>query len=319
MNLYFSRTTLKGQFTPELSPIVIKVPNTFFMSKYIDKVVGQEHAKDSEGNLLYFKDIYKEIPYMHFLHDDETTEVTDRPLMEKYQKENEDGEKLYLEVIENEEGEEETFETTKEFNEQGEPNMPIILERQKTTLSGKPIYLIAVYEERIRYEYEGTEITTEYTDTPVIADIKEPELVNIIDHPQFFTANEVIERKVQDELEKSKHDYIIYDAFLDDTSIDKANSLCSSGVALLSIPPSGHVNFNSIELIAPASAFTLHTSLPEGVKMYLNTKLVSDGEVVLAKPYSNIKIKLVNTTEAPVTIPYIAIFYNKEDVVECYN
>lgn len=307
MNLYFNRTTLMGQFSNELSPIVIDVPKGFNLYKTLKEIVGEKQSVNALGEPLYIKDVYKEEVYQQFLYNDETLEVTDTPFMESYQKTNDLGEKLYLELIGDD-----TFETTKAFNEQGEPNTPILLERQKHTTKGEPLYLVPVYEERTRQVYVGEEIVTEWTPRPLLEPIYEDIKVNIINHPQYFHVNEVITEKMQTELERSSHDYLIYNSFVDNSSIDLENSRCNLGVCLLNLESTGYVNFNQIELLSPSTTFTLHTLPPEGVKVYINTKLVVDGKVTLSKSYNNIKVKILNTNPYPVTLNGFGIMYDKE-------
>lgn len=316
--LYFNRNTLMGEPQNFMS-LAIQVDDDFSLTKDVQVLKEHKQKEDSEGNKIYLKDVYKEEVEEVLNYYDETLEVTEKPLMETVQKTNDSGDKLYLETIIDEETEEEldTFETTKAFDEKGNRNEPIMIEQQKVTANGKPIYLKPVMKEVVHKIFDHVEETTEQTDNPVLEPVYITEVKDVFKDLEHFSINDVLYAKLEGMVEDSDYDSICAGLFLSEDEIDLEKSFANTGVGILQLPPSGYVTTKSIELTGKAKSFTFINldPLPEGISVYVNTKKVVDNKVELASPVGSIKIKFSNTTDKFIDIKSYCIIY-KEEIVE---
>lgn len=312
--LYFNKSTLMGERQTPVS-LRLEVPDNFTLTKYVDVISHYDQKKDEQGRDLYLKDIFREEVTEVIVGYDETLEVTEKPLMETIHKTNENGDKLYLEVIIDEEtGEEETFETVKQFDEYGGINEPILIEQQKVTTTGKPIYLKPIIEQVVESIFDHQEETIEITETPSLEPKYKSELKDVFEDRELFSINEVLQCRVEGIIEASEYEYIIADLFLDENDLDLEKSFANTGIGILQLPPSGYASTKSISLSTKAKTFKFISidKLPEGISVYVNTKKVVEGQVALASPVSAITIKYSNTTNKYLDVKSFCIGYKEE-------
>ena len=307
-NLYFNAETLKGTLNPDFS-IVLPVEDDFTVSKTVNIPSGEVQTVDENGEKVYLKAVYRTEVETVFVCNEETTEVTETPLMHFVQKTDSKGNALFLEEIEAENGDLDTFETTKEVSELGVANEPIMIEVQKCTSKGLPIYLRVITEDYEHQVLDHTEETTEVTNTPVMIPTYARSLVNVGEHPQYFTYAEVKGIYEEQLSEKAGATVKILD------EINYESSVANTGLNILNLPPKGHVTYNRISLDEPVDVIEIPEA-QEDLKYYVNNKLLSDSKVVLANPVKNITVKISNPTEDFIDVKQCRILCSKEIIVE---
>ena len=307
-NLYFNAETLKGTLNPDFS-IVLPVEDDFTVSKTVNIPSGEVQKVDENGEKVYLKAVYRTEVETVFVCNEETTEVTETPLMHFVQKTDSKGKALFLEEIELENGDLDTFETTKEVNELGVANEPIMIEVQKCTSKGLPIYLRVITEDYEHQVLDHTEETTEVTNTPVMIPTYARSLVNVGEHPQYFTYAEVKGIYEEQLSEKAGETVKILD------EINYESSVANTGLNILNLPPKGHVTYNRISLDKEVDVIEIPEA-QDDLKYYVNNKLLSDSKVVLANPVKNITVKIANPTEDFIDVKQCRILCSKEIIVE---
>lgn len=307
-NLYFNAETLKGTLNPDFS-IVLPVEDDFTVSKTVNIPSGETQKVDENGEKVYLKAVYRTEVETVFVCNEETTEVTETPLMHFVQKTDSKGNALFLEEIEAENGDLDTFETTKEVSELGVANEPIMIEVQKCTSKGLPIYLRVITEDYEHQVLDHTEETTEVTNTPVMIPTYARSLVNVEEHPQYFTYAEVKWIYEEQLSEKAGATVKILD------EINYESSVANTGLNILNLPPKGHVTYNRISLDEPVDVIEIPEA-QEDLKYYVNNKLLSDSKVVLSSPVKNITVKISNPTEDFIDVKQCRILCSKEIIVE---
>lgn len=307
-NLYFNAETLKGTLNPDFS-IVLPVEDDFTVSKTVNIPSGEVQKVDENGEKVYLKAVYRTEVETVFVCNEETTEVTETPLMHFVQKTDSKGNALFLEEIEAENGDLDTFETTKEVSELGVANEPIMIEVQKCTSKGLPIYLRVITEDYEHQVLDHTEETTEVTSTPVMIPTYARSLVNVEEHPQYFTYAEVKGIYEEQLSEKAGETVKILD------EINYESSVANTGLNILNLPPKGHVTYNRISLDKEVDVIEIPEA-QEDLKYYVNNKLLSDSKVVLSSPVKNITVKISNPTEDFIDVKQCRILCSKEIIVE---
>ena len=307
-NLYFNAETLKGTLNPDFS-IVLPVEDDFTVSKTVNIPSGETQKVDENGEKVYLKAVYRTEVETVFVCNEETTEVTETPLMHFVQKTDSKGKALFLEEIELENGDLDTFETTKEVNELGVANEPIMIEVQKCTSKGLPIYLRVITEDYEHQVLDHTEETTEVTNTPVMIPTYARSLVNVGEHPQYFTYAEVKEIYEEQLSEKAGATVKILD------EINYESSVANTGLNILNLPPKGHVTYNRISLDKEVDVIEIPEA-QDDLKYYVNNKLLSDSKVVLSNPVKNITVKISNPTKDFIDVKQCRILCSKEIIVE---
>ena len=307
-NLYFNAETLKGTLNHDFS-IVLPVEDDFTVSKTVNIPSGEVQKVDENGEKVYLKAVYRTEVETVFVCNEETTEVTETPLMHFVQKTDSKGKALFLEEIELENGDLDTFETTKEVNELGVANEPIMIEVQKCTSKGLPIYLRVITEDYEHQVLDHTEETTEVTNTPVMIPTYARSLVNVEEHPQYFTYAEVKGIYEEQLSEKVGETVKILD------EINYESSVANTGLNILNLPPKGHVTYNRISLDKEVDVIEIPEA-QEDLKYYVNNKLLSDSKVVLSNPVKNITVKISNPTKDFIDVKQCRILCSKEIIVE---
>lgn len=293
----------------------IDVEDNFTLTKTIEEQEGEKQKVNEQEKPLYLKEVYKTETKEVVIGQDETIDVTDKPIMLKVQKQDEEGNKLYLEAIVDENGQQvDSFETINSEDDFGNINEPIMIEVPKLSTSGKPLYLKDIIEIVPYQVLDHVEEVTENEDNyePIMI----PNMVNntytLKEHPNKFSVLDILEAKYQKVLEDSQKDYIIADMFLneEDLDLEDPNHSANTGVAHLQLLPNGQAKTKSITLEAPTTNFEiLEFKCDEGVEIYLSGKKFVDGKLTLASPISNCTIKFVNNTDIPKKVKSFAIGY----------
>lgn len=183
--LYFDRLTLKGQNFKSHTSVDLHVSDNLSLSKSIKEYDKDIQKTDENGKLLYLQNNYETIVHEDIVGYEETIKVTDTPAMESIQKVNEDNQYLYLEIIYSEEGEiSSTIETINEYSESGVQNQPIMVEQQKKSPYGKPLYLTPIIN---RWEEEVVVSTEETTEPIHVLTWKDEEKTIIVKVPVVST------------------------------------------------------------------------------------------------------------------------------------
>ena len=134
-------------------------------------------------------------------------------------------------------------------------------------------------------------------------------LVNVEEHPQYFTYAEV--KGIYEEQLSEKAGETV--KILDEINYD--SSVANTGLNILNLPPKGHVTYNRISLDEPVDVIEIPEA-QEDLKYYVNNKLLSDSKVVLANPVKNITVKIANPTEDFIDVKQCRILCSKEIIVE---
>ena len=200
MNILINRLTNKveGINSPS-TPFnyVVEVDDSINPTKTIEEQDGEIQKTNEEGEPLYKHEIYRIETKQVLVGRDEVLEDTGVPVMIKAQKTNEEGLKLYLEPLY--EGEEiiDYVEVTEAFDEDGTPNEPIIIDVQKTSVGGRPLYykdITEIVEEKILERVEET------TDRVIIT--KWDTVISKV--PQVVGTETVVDEETGEEIEVDK-------------------------------------------------------------------------------------------------------------------
>ncbi|MBO8161168.1 MAG: hypothetical protein H0Z24_05980 [Thermosipho sp. (in: Bacteria)] len=193
--------------------ISITVPDDFDLTKEIQEVDLEKpliQKTDSEGNLLYKKPKFKTITIQRVVGQEETTEVTDKPVMETVQKTDIAGNPLYYEPIYEERlvRYEETTEVTDKpsydyivvgTDENGEP---IYEQVQRVNENGEPLYLKPIYE---KYIIDYVESTKKFDEdgTPLQPVLVQKQKLSVNGNPLYWKdIIEVEEQVIEDGYEE---------------------------------------------------------------------------------------------------------------------
>ena len=298
-NLYFNPETLEGTSNTSHA-LVLPVEEDFNLDKIINIPTGKTQKLDENGEKIYLKECFRKEKIQILVCYEETTEVTDLPLMETIQKTNVSGEFLYLELLEDGD----SFETTKPVNELGEKNEPILEEVQRKTLKGLPLYSKPIYEE---YEYDvldHTEETTEVTNIPVMIPTFTRSLVRLEDNIEYFTYDEVV--KAYEKYLSEKTGKVVKLLL----NINKESSTVNTGINILNLPVKGNVTFSRLTLEEEVDTIEI-PDMQDELKYYVNSKLLADSKVVLSSPVKNITVKVSNPTNVSIDVKPLKILCSK--------
>lgn len=325
MNILINKQTEKVEGINSLpTPFnyLVEVEDNFNPTKTIKVIQGEVQKKDEEGNLVFLKQVYVTKINKILVGRDEVLEDTGVPVIIKAQKENEEGRKLYFEPLY--EGEEiiDYAEVVDAFDEDGTANEPVIVEVQKKSVGGKPLFYLDSFVDEEEEVLESEEEVIVVDEDPiegkrvVITPVMIPNLVDRTLHFDAdynqFTIEEVLQAKYQYLLEDSQKDYILGDMFIDEQDLDLEDEKHSAntGIALLQLLAKGQAKTKTINLAVPTTEFVLLDYVADkGVEIYLSGKKFVDGKLTLASPISNCTIKFVNTTDTPKIIKSYAIGY----------
>lgn len=297
---------------------VIEVEDDLNLFKTITVQEGEIQKTNELGEPLYECEIYRTEINQVLVGRDEVLEDTGFPVMIKKQKENEEGHKLYFEPIYDEEGEIIDYaEVVEAFDEDGTPNEPVIVEVQKTSIKGKPLFYLDIYEDvEVPVFDHLEEVTTPIVDNKELEPIMIPNMVtkyiNLLTDFEHFTVQEIVEAKYQNILEESQCDNVIGHMFLDENDLDLEDEKHSAntGINILQLLPKGQAKTKTITLDTPSKEFVLLDLVAdEGIEIYLSGKKFVDGKLSLTSPISNCTIKFVNTTDKYKSIKSYAIGY----------
>ena len=298
-NLYFNPETLEGTSNTSHS-LVLTVEEDFNLDKIINIPTGKTQKLDENGEKIYLKECFRKEKIQILVCYEETTEVTDLPLMETIQKTNVSGEFLYLELLEDGD----SFETTKPVNELGEKNEPILEEVQRKTLKGLPLYSKPIYEE---YEYDvldHTEETTEVTNIPVMIPTFTRSLVHLEEDIHLYTYEEVV--KAYEKYLSEKTGKVVKLLL----NINKESSTVNTGINILNLPVKGNVTFSRLTLEEEVDTIEI-PDMQDELKYYVNSKLLADSKVVLSSPVKNITVKVSNPTNVSIDVKPLKILCSK--------
>ena len=298
-NLYFNPETLEGTSNTRHS-LVLPVEEDFNLDKIINIPTGKTQKLDENGEKIYLKECFRKEKIQILVCYEETTEVTDLPLMETIQKTNVSGEFLYLELLEDGD----SFETTKPVNELGEKNEPILEEVQRKTLKGLPLYSKPIYEE---YEYDvldHTEETTEVTNIPVMIPTFTRSLVHLEEDIYLYTYEEVV--KAYEKYLSEKTGKVVKLLL----NINKESSTVNTGINILNLPVKGNVTFSRLTLEEEVDTIEI-PDMQDELKYYVNSKLLADSKVVLSSPVKNITVKVSNPTNVSIDVKPLKILCSK--------
>lgn len=298
-NLYFNPETLEGTSNTSHS-LVLTVEEDFNLDKIINIPTGKTQKLDENGEKIYLKECFRKEKTKILVCYEETTEVTDLPLMETIQKTNVSGEFLYLELLEDGD----SFETTKPVNELGEKNEPILEEVQRKTLKGLPLYSKPIYEE---YEYDvldHTEETTEVTNIPVMIPTFTRSLVHLEEDIHLYTYEEVV--KAYEKYLSEKTGKVVKLLL----NINKESSTVNTGINILNLPVKGNVTFSRLTLEEEVDTIEI-PDMQDELKYYVNSKLLADSKVVLSSPVKNITVKVSNPTNVSIDVKPLKILCSK--------
>ena len=298
-NLYFNPETLEGTSNTSHS-LVLPVEEDFNLDKIINIPTGKTQKLDENGEKIYLKECFRKEKIQILVCYEETTEVTDLPLMETIQKTNVSGEFLYLELLEDGD----RFETTKPVNELGEKNEPILEEVQRKTLKGLPLYSKPIYEE---YEYDvldHTEETTEVTNIPVMIPTFTRSLVHLEEDIHLYTYEEVV--KAYEKYLSEKTGKVVKLLL----NINKESSTVNTGINILNLPVKGNVTFSRLTLEEEVDTIEI-PDIQDELKYYVNSKLLADSKVVLSSPVKNITVKVSNPTNVSIDVKPLKILCSK--------
>lgn len=135
--------------------------------------------------------------------------------------------------------------------------------------------------------------------------------VTLINNPEEFTAEEVIEAKYKSILEASECDHIVADMFLngDDIDLTAPNHSANTGIAIMQLLPGGQAKTKEITLEATAHIFTLLEFGSDGVDIYIDDMKFVGSKAILGTAVDSCIIKFVNTTDRPKLVKSYAIGY----------
>ena len=320
--LYFDRLTLKGQSSMSNTSIEIDASNNFSLSKSIDVHEKDIQKTDDYDNPLYLKNNYETIVHRDTVGYQETTKVTNTPAMETVQKVNDEKQPLYLEYIYSEDGElTHSIETINMISALGTENEPILIERQKKSPYGKPLYLVPVINEWEEHVVTSTEETIESyqilswsdepeVNKPILIPIYKTITVDILSNPEEFMISDVLCEIYSDKMCDYNYSNIIVDMFINEDDIDFTyeEHSANTGAFILTLLPYGKVKLKPVQLESPASKFQLMETIND-VDIFINDVKMVDGIVILSRPTSNCTIKFENKSNKLVDIKSYSILY----------
>lgn len=179
-------------------------------------------------------------------------------------------------------------------------------EVQKTNDDGEPLYLNDQGEEVTDPEVEGEQLP------PVTVPNIVQRTVTLLESPQEFTLDDVIQAKYQALMESSDQANVIADLFLEEADLDltDVDHSANTGVGICEILPGGQVKTKSIQLESPAQTFQLlEFDAEPGVEIHIAGQAFVAGEVTLAAPVETCTIKFINTTDKPASARAYAVGY----------
>jgi hypothetical protein len=317
MKVYIDRFTnnVIGADLSSPSPLFIEVElsGAESLTKTVIKQEGMKQKLNEDRQGLYLKEIFRTETVTKVIGQDETLENTGNPIMIRVQKVDEQGNKLYLEPLREEDGTIVDYvEVTDPADENGDENDPIIIEVQKTSTSGKPLYWKDIVQTSEEQVLDHTEEVIEDTGVPVLLPNMVSKFYEFPKSPEQFNILDILEFKYKGLLDQSRLDYVMADMFLDDSDLDLADPkhLANTGAGLLQLLPQGQAKTKSITLEKPASKFQLlELKADEGVIAYVAGKTFIDGKIVLDSPISSCTIKFVNNSDKPKLVKSYAIGY----------
>lgn len=304
MKIYYD-----SSLTCTLNPLTSTAPFTevsedFKLTKNVDVVVGHKQKEDPEGNPLYLKDVFSEREIKEVVGYDDTTRKTDsegqplEPLMITVQKENEDCEKLYYETVEDEEGFRKV-ETTKVTEE------PVMIETQKVTPSGKPVYKLPIIQTRIIKEKTGEEEVTEVTSKPAMEDILEEREVSIFTEPHLFKITEVIQAKVEF-VKKEKGNDLFYEEFITTDNIQKFQG--NTGLGFIQLAPKSKLIFKPLSLSTNCNTIELlDFKGDKNIEISVGRRLLKEPVIELVEEVNQLVVSLSNNTNDYLVVSKLAI------------
>lgn len=198
MNILINKQTdlVEGINTPS-TPFnyLVELDDSLNPTKVIEEQEGEIQKTNEQGQPLYRYEVYRTETREALVGRDEVLEDTGVPVMIKAQKTNEDSFKLYLEPLYEDDEIVDYAEVVHAFDEDGTPNEPIIVEVQKTSIGGRPLYyldIIETIEEEVLDHVEeltdhilvtkwGTEVTTvpKVTGTEIVIDEETQEEIEV--------------------------------------------------------------------------------------------------------------------------------------------
>lgn len=304
-----------------LNPLIstspyIEVDDSFNLTKTVSVIIGQRQKENSQGFPLFIKDIFSEREVKEVVGYSDTTKKVDsdgnplEPLIILVQKENDDCEKLYYKTVECNGGFSK-IETTEETDE------PVMIEAQKVTPSGRPVYKLPIIRTSIIRDKVGEEEVTEDTGKVALENILEEKEVNLANNPSCFTIQEVIAKKYEDML-KEYGKNIIYKEFIDlnDVSLFSGNT----GLGFVQMSPKSKIKFKTIAIEGKCNAIKLLEFLGDSrIEVSVGGRILK-GEEIRLKDNNNLKqmtLTLSNNTDDYLTINRIAVLaYFKEPTKE---
>ena len=312
----------------------MQVSDNLSLSKTIKEYVKDVQKTDNDKNLLYLKNNYNIIKHEDITGYEETTKVTEFPAMDIIHKVDSQNNRLYLETIYSDSGEIiDTIETTNAYSDDGIRNEPIMIEIQRKSPYGKPLYLqpiINKWDEKIVISTEettnpinvitwkidsntGNEIPDETEENePIFIPFYRDVNVNILSNPDEFTIIELLEVIYSEKMEKYNYSNIIADMFINEDDIDFTyeEHSANTGAFVLTLLPHGKVKLKTIELVSPASIFELmENNFHKDIDIYINDVKFVDGMVKLRSKVSTCDIRFENNSNKLLDINSYAIMY----------
>jgi hypothetical protein len=299
--------------TPSPMSSVIKVSNSFVLSKYIDVEEGIEQKTDEQGQPLFYNHVNKETYAEVVVGQDETTVKTDTPAMMEVQKTNKKGDKVYLEAIKDVSGKIiDYIEVTNPTSSKGDTNSPVMIQVQKMAKGAKPVYLIDIVEKAKVKVLDHIEESPEPSESPVMIPVVTNKYVSIFDHPELFNADEVIKAKHTLILSEHNKKEAWASVFMNSNELDiqnKANS-ASSGLGFILLPPKGTAVIKEVVLSDKVTELEiLELDANNSVSISVNDVEFTDGKVTLPNESSTLVFKLTNTYDKSVQVSSVIVGY----------
>lgn len=179
-------------------------------------------------------------------------------------------------------------------------------EVQKTNDDGQPLYLNSQGEEVTEPEEDGQQLP------PVMVPIIVQRTVTLLENPQAFTLDDVVQAKYRELMDSADQDHLIADVFLGEADLDLTdpNHNANTGVGICEILPLDQVKTKPIQLESPAQTFQLlELDADDGIEMYVAGQPFVNGVVTLAAPVESCTLKFVNTTDKPASARAYAVGY----------
>ena len=291
-----------------------EVKDDFNLTKTVEEIVGQKQKENPEGELLYIKDIFEEKEVKEVVGFNDTTRKVDsegqplEPLMITVQKENEDCDKLYYKIEETEDGQQKMVETTEVTDE------PVMIEIQKVTPSGKPVYKLPIVETKTIREKIREEEVTEVTDKPAMEDVRKEREVSILKEPELFNINEVIEAKVKS-LKEELGENIFYDEIINLDNIEGFQG--NTGLGAIVLAPNSKFNFKTITLSGSCNLIrVIDFKGDDRLKLYAGKSLITNEETKLGTPIKQVTYSVINPTDEYLELNTVAILASQRELTD---